>query len=536
MESRGAAVVALLLIPLLLAVVAGGEGVLLAVGHLLLLAAYGVSTEGRAAAGWAGRFVPFERARLLLPVALAGLAALAASAWMTPKVVIMVLRPETVAAFVLVLYTLLSPPAGRGAPSLLALLLLTYWGCALWVGVIHDAGYDKLVVAHSVLRPSWLETEIFPVWERYSLSEHLFLGHGAIDSFEQGRAYSGVSPLFLLAAYLVTMTAQWAGGVEMAVAVRFIPVAFAFLIAFSLLFAWRSFGERLVEPRGWGGVVYLLALGCLLSLPTLWVTATLHHTGDWVPLAAISSLMVLPAYLRRRFDSRAVMVAGLVLALTAPYAMWIYLMVLTPMLLQPGAVEYPREQAMRAVRLLIYGFLVALAVYLYGKLAIRWAGLTDVASPLSLRSGLDGATARFQEHFQAIFSPTSMPRQWGLAAFMLFPALFIVWSWRRGCSSAFRSLDVVVLMFCQYLFWWIFFPQSVSIHPYAYDVLWMLPMVLLGVLTLAEREFHATLRGAGKVVAVAAVALFLMHNLINVAQLGQRDWQTCQARHGDVCR
>lgn len=62
------------------------------------------------------------------------------------------------------------------------------------------------------------------------------------------------------------------------------------------------------------------------------------------------------------------------------------------------------------------------------------------------------------------------------------------------------------------------FPQSVSIHPYGYDHLVIIPVVVTGLVAMLSASVERRLTGAGLLLFMLVVGLVLMSNLLGLTQ------------------
>lgn len=143
------------------------------------------------------------------------------------------------------------------------------------------------------------------------------------------------------------------------------------------------------------------------------------------------------------------------------------------------------------------------------------------ASSLMFRTGLDGSTQYFTSHWQAFVDPVrprSLSRALGVKFFSL-GLLFLIARMRFGLTfiPEIKAFGVALLVYVSHL---VMFPQSISIHPYLYDMLFLIPLDLLSVVVVGAviGRFREISNDMGAVVAIAAVIFVLHSNLLQLAQ------------------
>ena len=144
-------------------------------------------------------------------------------------------------------------------------------------------------------------------------------------------------------------------------------------------------------------------------------------------------------------------------------------------------------------------------------------GVPLTASSFTFRSGLDGDTRYFTSLAQAALAPCPLACCYlRSAADLLLPGLVLLCAvgpltlFDRGATSVSLSRQLLFLA-TPYLVSLILFPQSVSIHPYLYDHLLMVPIVVTGATALLTDAVQGRLKGAGLL-----VLLLLMGGLDHV--------------------
>jgi hypothetical protein len=176
-------------------------------------------------------------------------------------------------------------------------------------------------------------------------------------------------------------------------------------------------------------------------------------------------------------------------------------------------------------RLIVLVLLTGTIVYLLPWLLIKWKGYMPQGTAFLSRSGLDGDTRYFSNMLQAIFSPCPAGCCWSRpCAELLFPAFvpLVAFLMLRGTRMRHTTISlarVSLFLLAPYLFSLVLFPQSISIHPYMYDHMVIIPVTIVGLVLMFE-WLHDRAADQG----LTAFALMLigggviMSNLIGIAQ------------------
>jgi hypothetical protein len=407
-------------------------------------------------------------------------------------------------------------PRGR-VPMVTQLFIL--WSALFWLMVIWDVGVGRAVLG--VTREDRLTTS-FALWESRPASEHLFLIWLNGESFEKGVAYTNhlhpISFFFYGCAKLV----QLASGLPFYVGRNISPFAMAGLgvLAFGALVPRPS----ATAPQGATfHATLFLALGFLLSEWHFWVHPFTSNFDTVFPVIAFLTAIVWASAHPRVSRRRGVcLIASLIVF--AAFG-WVY----TPLLILAVWCLFGRPRAGIAatiaanrplVRASIAAAAAGLAIYALPRVLVAIRGYETTSSPFLFRSGLDGDTRYFQDVAQAVFHPFAPSHTWWSLLFPAFVPLLMTaaCAWRAGGLTLRRFGRQSVFFVTPYVFSLALFPQAVSIHPYLYDVLLLLPVALIGSTWTLTRCVQDRLRGASLLAALLLAAMLIMANLIGIAQ------------------
>jgi hypothetical protein len=361
----------------------------------------------------------------------------------------------------------------------------------------------------------------FAIWETQPASEHLFLVWLTPDHFEQGVAYTNHLHPFLFFLYACTVVPQVLLDVPAYAGRNLIP----FGLSAAGIAAVSTLVLRTVPLRGAGTRFYavlFLALGVFTTQGFFWIYLYTWNFDSVFPLIVFFAALVW-ALGRQAPDGR---YAGAVTAAALFGAFgWVY----TPLLIVALWSCAARPAAGLAALLRRNPTLVraSAACAATGALSlglplvlVALSGYTTASSTFLFRSGLDGDARYFTNMVQAVLWPLPQDaRHWSalLPAFVpMAAALAIGWPRTRAMRS--RRGREALFFFAPYVFSVALFPQSVSIHPYLYDHLLLLPAALLGVIWSLRPPVQRRLHGPWLLAALLLALGLIMSNFIAIAQ------------------
>jgi hypothetical protein len=360
----------------------------------------------------------------------------------------------------------------------------------------------------------------FDIWETHAATEHLFLIWYNPEQFARHQVYTNHLHPYLFSLYGLTKLGQLVTGFPMYVGRNLTPFA---IITLGLTAVVAVVGRAVTAPRT-GTTRYhatlFLALGVFLTNWQYWVALYTINFDNVFPIIAFLAVIVWACAQPRVSRDNAAIVVGSAILFAA--LGWIY----TPLIVLAIIVYFGRD-AMRTVeakRVLIGTVVAALvlgtSVYALPRLLAALKGYTLESSSFMFRSGLDGDAQYFQNVAQAVFEPliATWRTRWGVAAACLPLLLCVWWGPWRGRIGRRRLLGPLVFVTSPYVFSAAIFPQSVSIHPYLYDHLFVQPILILGVAGTLSASFQRRLRGPYLLLALLLVAIVLMSNLVSIAQ------------------
>lgn len=397
-------------------------------------------------------------------------------------------------------------------------LLFILWSALFWLILIWDVGIGRAVML--VTREERLLTS-FELWETRPASEHLFLAWLDRQSFEKHVAYTNHLHPILFFLYGCSKLAQLLTGLPPYVGRNVTPFAmtgFA-VAAFTALVPRPSPGLR--QGTKFHATLFV-ALGFVLSEWHFWYYPFWNFDTVFPVIASLPVLVWASAFPRVSDRNAARVMASL--GLFAAFG-WVY----TPVLILAvwsmfGKVRPTLAATLAVNRPLVRASILAAAVgvftYALPLVLVKIKGYETVSSSFLFRSGLDGDTRYFQHAAQAVLHPFPQARTlWGVIFPAFVPLLVsVACAWRAGALRRRRIGRQLIFLLAPYLFSLALFPQSVSIHPYLYDNLLLLPVVLIGSTWVLSRPVQGRLRGGLLLVALLLAAILIMANFIGIAQ------------------
>lgn len=394
-------------------------------------------------------------------------------------------------------------PAARRRIGMLVGVALT---CA-WFAVLHRFGFGQMVRATESI-PERLRDFTFPVWDSSAPWDHGFLVFLEDGDFEQGASYSNHSTAYLLLMYGLYQVDKLIPGADLRLTANMLWMALTVGAAVLLV---RSRGRDLHDVRRL--VLLTLGIAFLASVPGYWISAGQFNVDNpfhfYVPLLIACASVF--AY--RAEADRTAWLVTIGLAVASPTAAVLLALVL--------AVRFVHDRDLRDRwgRVTLVMFLVALVVAAQPVLTSVALGFESDNSGWLFRAGLDGDRTYFSNLVESVAHPfADRPVQLLIVPVLVLLLQLVMMRWRDGGSARLDSSDrlLLQLLFSNYLVSLVLWPQAVSVHPYLYDHLLLVPVLIWIILNFA-RSRAAMRYFDGWVWLMFAL---LMLNLTQIAQAG----------------
>ena len=418
--------------------------------------------------------------------------------------------------------------ARRQTPAIV--LLFVAWSASFWLAVVWDLGVGRVVfeLKRDQYRACQFDplADTFTIWEGHPASEHVFLGWRAPEQFRVRKAYVNHVHPYLFAMYGWMSTVRAAGRTDLYTASNTTPLLYLLVIAAAsaALFARLGLLERAASPVRL--LLIFLGMGVVVTTWRFWHDLYRYSSDNPYPLLAGMLILVYACLLEPVRPRAAAASAAALVALSPTYA---------PFLLVPVALLFGRsgrlwrEFAARnrtLLRLAALAVVTSIVVFAVPIVLVWMKGFTPHGSSLLFRSGLDGDDRYVSSLAQAVLAPCPQACCWGrTAGDLLLPAflpLALLWPLvARAARVSGPDLHLgrqLLFLLTPYLLSVIVFPQSVSVHPYMYDHLLIIPVVVTGVTALLHPALQQRLGGAALLALLLGLAAVLMSNLLTLAQ------------------
>lgn len=310
----------------------------------------------------------------------------------------------------------------------------------------------------------------FLIWQRYDFSVHGFNVFLSEADFNSKIAYGGHTPFFAMLMWLLNCASN-----ALNIPNKFLNVVF-FIVANSAaigVVGYKQLGNVAVNIS-FSRVLVLVSL--LIGFFTTTVTFVAISKNNFDnPMLWIVPILILLAYDfgTGSFGKKITFSLSILFALISPItAIFFFLPVTLFILLSENSIFN------RKIGKSIIFLIISIVFYLANNIWLKFFGFSSSASGWLFRSGLDGSTAYYLNHFQAILYPY-YPRAISL---IMVPIVWLVGfsiaskyqNPTHKSSGSFNSIEVVAISAPYFIFFSIF-PQAVSIHPYLYDSYLILP-------------------------------------------------------------
>jgi hypothetical protein len=317
--------------------------------------------------------------------------------------------------------------------------------------------------------------------------------------------------------YAYVSLVQASTGVALHVATNLTPFLSLAAVggAFGTLLVRSGALRRATDARGL--LELFLGVGFVVTTWRFWFDLLRYNSDSAFPL--LGSLFVLIwACLEPPPLHGAAMLASLALVALAPlYAPFLIVAVAC----LPGSSGWTpptRGESAWVLRLAAACSVLGLGVYLLPRALAGWKGYQPSASSWLFRSGLDGDTTYFTSILQAFVKPCSVNCCGGRAMLdVVFPAFGLTLGLAGQPAVRRRLLQGLIWLAAPYGFSLVLLPQAVSIHPYLYDHLLIVPFVILGAWSLLLPAVRERLRGVAFLAYLVVMIGLIMSNLVKLA-------------------
>jgi multisubunit Na+/H+ antiporter MnhG subunit len=331
----------------------------------------------------------------------------------------------------------------------------------------------------------------FHIWDNYAPSKHGYLVFLSLDQFNKDVAYSNHSTAFLFYMYGLYKIEMLIPAFKM----RVVSALFNMISLAGVVFYIVS----KVAPKSISlikGFLMILAVIFMLSMPDYWISAARFNVDNTFPL--IFTMLALVSFFiwQDKGKGRRVLISIFLFAVFSPISAAILGIALSLYSLRREGLDS------KLLKLGAVAIFMGCLLYLQAPVTAKMLSFTSVNSGWLFRSGLDGDTSYFSNVFMSIVLPY-YPRPLHFIALPVLLLLAQVMLSRifteiekpkgKGNEVISTSSDTGIfyfLIFSQYIFTLLLWPQAIAIHPYLYDYLLLAPVSVLIVLNFVNLPEH----------------------------------------------
>lgn len=395
---------------------------------------------------------------------------------------------------------------------------LMTWSSVLWMTIAWDVGGRTLYLESVASNASDALGAIFKSWDVQPVSKHF-----GIAVYGETAAYSGHSPGYLAAMYLLVKATSVVMSIDLSASARLNILFCCAMMGASVIAFFRISEAKFAIGRASTQMALVVGIGGLITIPDMWVSMLNYGTDNTYPLVAFVSLVLYAFVLKNKCSSRAFKGLLYFYCLTMPVFGAITLLTLAFFFFGKGfpSSALSREQRTDYTKTIGVGAVIITTAIFYPRV-VAWAlGYQNFANSLFFRSGLDGDMTYYSSVLQAVLDPVNVSpiRPWSaIVPVLALGAIAYSWSARRLDGPRREFALGLIFLLSPYLFSIVFTPQAVSIHPYYYDYLFLFPIAFASLRWFLDPVFHVKLTGPGNYGLFLLLSSFVLFNLTRIAQ------------------
>jgi hypothetical protein len=391
--------------------------------------------------------------------------------------------------------------------------LLVFMGI-FWIRMAYDVGFEKLF-SYFDNNPERLRDITFKIWDTHSFQDHWGLSFFSLEDFEKKNAYAGHSLPYLLLLYAFNSLAHiWSS-----LSIRNIAVVEMMILICAIAMVVKNIlGRLLADWRG--ALLVILGIGFCVTSPFYWISAGKANVDN--VFFFHSGILVIVSYLmaNETWRTRKITVLCIIFsALIAPVSS-----VLLGMYWLLYSARCSGKACKRVFDAGLWLIVSSIIVWAYAPLATHLAGFHSVSSTWAFRAGLDGDTYYFLNLFQAVVSP-AYPRPFlhiATPLIILMLQLIVVRFYEHREKKYIGNKLFSNGMFLggvgsTYVGTLAFWPQSISVHPYLYDFIGLLP-IYIAILLNFKRD---SISDRTWMIWILILAIAIQVNITSIAQAGK---------------
>ncbi|WP_291993482.1 hypothetical protein [Candidatus Accumulibacter sp. ACC003] len=383
--------------------------------------------------------------------------------------------------------------------------------------LVHVAGFRGMVSQISG-ETERLRNVTFVIWDNYGSVKHGYLVFLSMDDFEKGIAYSNHSTLYLFFMYFLYKIELFLPSLPMRATSAFLEMSLLVAVIVSITSMLQK--ERI---RFGQGVLFLLSIAFLVTMPGFWISAGKFNVDNpfhfYVPILLIVAFVVS----RGIVSGPKLWLAIAALSLLAPIAAALLGLFFLGLSIRADGLSRGM------LRLGVATIICSVLVYAQPVIVSSILGFGSKNSSWLFRSGLDGNVTYFSNVINSVIAPY-FPRPIHLLLVPLALLSVQLLSMLKMNTADKASLAFpggsnagmfYQVLFSQYIIACLLWPQAVSIHPYLYDYLLLVP---IGV-WIVFNFFGSISLQANTRIWVLALLFLISFNLQQIAQV--KKCKTC---------
>jgi hypothetical protein len=331
--------------------------------------------------------------------------------------------------------------------------------------------------------PERLRDITFHIWDNYPVYKHGFLVFLSPDQFARNIAYSNHSTAYLFYMYTLYKIEMFIPSFQM----RVVGALFNMIsLAGAMFYIISCVTEKRIALMK--SLLTLLAVIFMISMPGFWISAASFNVDNSFPLIFMLLLLISFFIWQDKGNGKRVWISITLFALFSPLSAVLLGLALYLYSLQRDGLDK------NLFKLATSAAFMGCIFYFQAPVVSEILGFTSSNSGWLFRAGLDGDTTYFFNAFMSVVSPY-YPRPLHIIAIPILLLLAQAVYFRtvarkekleggksRGAQFTSSTGIFYYLIFSQYIFTWLLWPQAIAIHPYIYDYLFLAPVSVLIIL------------------------------------------------------
>lgn len=332
----------------------------------------------------------------------------------------------------------------------------------------YELGFNSMVQT-SNMQNERLRDFTYPLWDSLSFLKHGFLVFMNEGDYEAGIAYSNHSTF-----YLFFMNIFYK--LEMLIPVLSLrlvsPMVEMLLSLWAVHHVSYRYMEQKIDIRQW--ILILLASIYFITMPTYWISSGKFNVDN--PMHFLLPFLIFISYwiAFKNINDKYFWLIMTLYSLSNPIPS-----VLTGIFILSKSLSI-NERKFQFIKVGIFLVVAGCVVYMQPIIVSNILGFSSKNSGWLFRSGLDGDMEYYSNVFYSVFEPFFVRPSYLIFVPILFLFLQLIYKYKMEShdeNSKRESFNLFMqIIISQYVLILAFWPQAVSIHPYLYDDLLLIPI------------------------------------------------------------